>query len=512
MLLSNKSVSPLTMIKSLFLFFPLIFSVSSQSKDSYFDESEIVTPYVLTHPIFPVNLLENPGNELLTFALDEAGKPCLLVYAKDQQGEYSQAYKTSLPRDFYRFDISSPSQLDQLQNLYFLSSNNVFILNSQLISTQSSFKKVQSISSIAMGDNKQYLTKGDFLTDLNNDNYDDIYLADFNNAHVLIQSEHGFTTSTLPIKVESLFTSQAMEYFHIQPYFEDVNFDGLPDVIYINEGKFTYFLQQQDSSISPIPNYLTVNDMITSLDWWYTLDENGEKPDQSKLHYRKIEQLKDINGDNIMDMVVRFTQSEGVLSKTNDYEIYLGRNIENQLSFLTEADSAIKAEGTLTDIQFVDINNDKKDEILVAGFDIGLSQIIGALLSGSIDQDVHLFYMDENFHFNKNNKVTKEVELNFSLSSGTSGSPVATLLDVNGDNLQDLLLSDDDDTLKIYLGANNKRLFTKRAIKHKTQLPKQGDMLITNDINNDGKDDILIKYGREDKKEVQTTFRVLMSR
>ena len=510
MLLNCKNPLSFTMMLRLGLFISLIFSASSHSKNSYFDESEIVTPFVLTHSLYPVDLLENAGKELVTFGLDEENKHWLLVYAINEQGEYSEAYKTLLPNDFYSFDISS-SPVEQLQTLYFLSSDSVFILNSQLIDSQASFKKVQTVSSIAMGNNKQYLIKGDFLTHLNNDNYDDIYLADFNNAHVLIQSDQGFTTSSLPIKVESLFTSEVMEYFHIKPYFEDVNFDGLVDVIYINKGKFTYFLQQKDSSISPTPNYLAVNKMITSLDWWNTLDVNGENPDQSELHYRKIEQLKDINNDNITDMVVRFTQSEGVLSKTNDYEIYLGRNTNNQLSFLTEADSAIKAEGTLTDIQFVDINNDNKDEILVAGFDIGLSQIIGALLSGSIDQDVHLFYMDEQSHFNKKNKVTKEVELNFSLSSGTSGSPVVTLLDVNGDNLQDLVLSDDDDTLKIYLGTTDKRLFAKKSIKHKTQLPKQGNMLITNDINSDGKDDILIKYGREDKQDLRKAFKILMS-
>jgi len=181
------------------------------------------------------------------------------------------------------------------------------------------------------------------------------------------------------------------------------------------------------------------------------------------------------------------------------------------LHFLTQPDSVIKAEGTLTDIQFVDINNDRKNEVLVAGFDIGLSQIIGALLSGSIDQDVHLFYMDEDSNFNKNNKVSKTVELKFSLSSGTSGKPITTLIDVDGDNLKDLLLSDDKGTLKIYLGVSQKRLFAKKPIKHKTILPKQGDMLTINDINNDGKEDILLKYGREDKRELHKSFRILMS-
>lgn len=74
------------------------------------------------------------------------------------------------------------------------------------------------------------------------------------------------------------------------------------------------------------------------------------------------------------------------------------------------------------------------------------------------------------------------------------------------------MLSKNDDTLKIYLGTANKRLFSKKSIKYKTQLPKQGAMLISNDLNNDGKDDILIKYGREDERQLRNTFKILMSK
>jgi hypothetical protein len=43
------------------------------------------------------------------------------------------------------------------------------------------------------------------------------------------------------------------------------------------------------------------------------------------------------------------------------------------------------------------------------------------------------------------------------------------------------------------------------------QLPKQADMLVISDINDDGKDDILIKYGREDKSSLSQSIRLLIS-
>ena len=485
-------------------------SYAKKPRNKFFYESEITTPFQLTHSVLPINLLENEGKELVTFSLDAAGQQWLMIYALNTTNKYTEVYRTPLPNNFYSFDISLARET-QLQTLYFLSSNSIFILNETLISEQSTFKLLHSVSSMAKGENKQYLRKSSFLINLNNDEYDDIYIADFNGAHVLMQTNKGFTTSLLPIKAKSMFTRESFQYFQTTAYFEDINFDDRVDVIYIDEGKLTYFLQQDDSTISPVPYYIHINKLISRLDWWNKLGIDGENLDQSDLSARKIEQLRDINNDGVIDMVVRFTQSKGVLKKTNDYEIYLGSKHNNKLQFMKEPNSTIQAEGTLTDIQFVDINNDRKDEVLVAGFDIGLSQIIGALLSGSIDQDVHLFYMDDESNFNKNNKVSKEVELNFSLSSGTSGKPVATLLDVDGDKRQDLILSDDNDTLKVYIGTTHKRLFTRKPIKHKVQLPKQADMLVISDINDDGKDDILIKYGREDKSSLSKSIRLLIS-
>ncbi|XPF92863.1 FG-GAP repeat domain-containing protein [Colwellia sp. RE-S-Sl-9] len=513
MLSDNKSSSTaITLIRSTLLFI-IVVSCNSYGKSAAninFTETVISAPFKLTHSVMPINILKNKGKELITFSIDDSGDRWLMVYALNEQATYTEYYRTPLPKDFYSFDIST-LQAEQLQTLYFLSSNNIYLLNQDQIDKKSSFKPIHAISSMAKGNNEQYLAKGNFLTQLNNDKYDDIYIADFNQVHVLIPEEQGFKTSVLPIQPETVFTPQEITYFKTTIHFGDVNFDSLPDVMYIQNGQLIYFLQQADLTINPTPHFIAINKLISSIDWWNKLGADGEKRDQSNLSYRKIEQLKDINNDNIIDMVVRFTQSEGVLNKTNDYEVYLGQNIDNKLHFSERPDSAIKAEGTLTDIRFVDINNDKKDEILVAGFDIGLSQIIGALLSGSIDQDVHLFYMDENFHFNKKSKVSKEVQLNFSLSSGTSGNPVVTLLDVNGDKLQDLMLSEDDDTLKIYLGTDNARLFAKKPQKYETVIPDQGEMLATSDLNNDGQDDILIKYGRADDKKYHNTFRILMS-
>ncbi|MFA0373254.1 FG-GAP-like repeat-containing protein, partial [Vibrio sp. 10N.222.54.F6] len=115
--------------------------------------------------------------------------------------------------------------------------------------------------------------------------------------------------------------------------------------------------------------YVSVRQPISGIDWWNKRDAYGEQLDQSELVYRKVEELKDINNDGITDLVVRYTKSSGVFDRANDYEVYLGENQKGKLVFPKVANSVVKAEGTLTGLQFIDIDSDDKVEVMVAGFD-----------------------------------------------------------------------------------------------------------------------------------------------
>jgi len=514
------------------LFTSLLLSQTALAKKSsklQFIESKIEVPFKLTHPIMLVDLLPVSGKEIVTFSVDDNETRWLIIYSFDEQSKsYLETDRQIMPKDLYSFDITedyknhnalqavaqqdTAQPIEEKQTLYFLSSNNLYRYDPLAKQSDNKLTAVTTVNSFAIGDSSQYLSKGDFLHDFNNDQRDDIIVPDFNKVHILMaQNDGSMKQQSLPIKPQIELSNNSANYTKTKLYFSDVNFDQRPDIIVVNEGEFEYFLQDKNHLFSQQAQHLKINKLISGIDWWNKPSADGENVDQSQLVYKKVEQVQDINDDNITDMIVRFTQSSGVLERVNDYEVYLGKNIDGQLTFADEPSSTIKAEGTLTGLEFIDIDNDKKLEVMLAGFDIGLSQIIGALLSGSIDQDVYVFKMDENDNFSKDLKIAKEVELNFSISSGTSGSPVVKLADINGDQRQDLVLSDGDDALKVYYGVDDKKLFSKKALKYKVTLPKQGNMLISDDLNGDGKDDLLIKYGRQDDDKLKNLFRVLLS-
>jgi hypothetical protein len=282
----------------------------------------------------------------------------------------------------------------------------------------------------------------------------------------------------------------------------------------VGDGEMLVYSQYGASYFTKEATSITINKAISGTEWWNKRDESGEQLDQSDLEYRKIEELRDVNADGMTDMVVRYTKTSGVLDRVNDYEIFLGNKNQGMLGYAQEADSVIHAEGTLTGLEFVDINNDDKLEVLLAGFDIGLSQIIGALVTGGIDQDVYVFKMNKEDKFPTRPAIKKGVELTFSLTSGQSGSAIVKLADLNGDGLKELVLSDDDNELKIYLGIKTnkkKKSFKKRSVSYDTQLPKDGNLVMVEDLNGDGKDDLLMKFSRLDGEDKAKQFKVLFS-
>ncbi len=484
-------------------------ALAKKTKAVEFNEIMISSPYKLTQEIIAADILVSKGKELVTFSIDDQRNRWLMIYQLDQAAnQYVIAEKAIVPNEFYRFDLSKKKGASK-QNLYFLSTDSLFYYQ------DNKFKRLAKIESLYIQEQADFISRGDFIQDLNNDDFDDVIIADFNKTHVFIgQGLNTFAKQTLPIKPNVRVLSAGASYTETKLYFSDVNFDDKTDILVVGDGEMLVYSQYGASHFAKEATRIAINKAISGTEWWNKRDESGEQLDQSDLEYRKIEELRDVNADGMTDMVVRYTKTSGVLDRVNDYEIFLGNQSQGTLSYANEANSVIHAEGTLTGLEFVDINNDDKLEVLLAGFDIGLSQIIGALVTGGIDQDVYVFKMNKQDKFPTRPAIKKGVELTFSLSSGQSGSAIVKLADLNGDGLKELILSNDDDELKIYLGIKpnkKKKSFKKRSVSYDTQLPKDGNLVMVEDLNGDGKDDLLMKFSRLDGEDKAKQFKVLFS-
>jgi hypothetical protein len=484
-----------------------------------FEQHTITAPFKVILPVIALDIItdkESTIDELVVIGEDESKQTWLAVYAfHEKTNNFILADKMVLPDEYFAFDVS-----ENLEGLYFLAKNKVVSLAyNNPIQKDSSLKSglhlqhKQDVDSIFLINKSSFITKKDFIQDINKDGSDDIVLPDFEQTNLWLSSknEQAYIYQHLAINTQAELSRGGIDFRPISLFYADFNLDSRQDIAWISKGSINYFSQNEEGTFAEQQSSIALADTIYGLNWWQLRESDGESPDQSNLTHRAVEQIKDINGDGMVDVIVRYTQSSGVLDRANDYEFYMGYiNQDNQLEFPKTANTVIKAEGTSTDLKIVDVNKDDKFEVLLSSFELSVSNIIGALLSGGIDQNVLLFALNDENSYEDDPFISKEVELNFSLTSGQSGQPIVLLSDVNGDGLQDLILSSGEDKLAIFLGQNSSRLFNRKASKHETLLPKNGALFEHHDLNQDGKEDFIMRYGRLDDESMANKVTILM--
>ena len=511
------------LITTLFFF---TFTVNAAPNKALFTTYDIVTPFVLSQPIISANLIHNGNEELIAIGVDEKKQTWIAIYSINQESNrYQLIKKLSIPKKYFAYDVSEFDEAEntKVRRLYFLSKDDVARLSitpstDDTNSINTSFVVEQKIISMYLVNSADFVNQIDFIKDINEDGIDDIYLSHFETLNLWLSQCCGhYHHQALPLPSFVEHDNKQVTFNQRALFFADYNLDRKKDIAWIKQGSIEYFAQSNEGLFLTTSQPIAINESIYGLNWWDIRESDGDSLDQSQLSHRNVEKISDVNGDGIVDLVVRFTQSSGVLDRVNDYEFYFGKTQHNQVkksqvvSFSEQADTVVKAEGTLTGLNIVDINNDNKFEVMVSSFELSVTNIIGALISGGIDQNVLLFAINKDSQFSAKPIISKEVELRFSLTKGRSGQPMVQLADVNGDGLKDLVLSDDDDTINVYAGQEGKRQFAKKALKQELRLAKDGQFIQHYDINRDGKQDFIMSYTRLDEPKLINTFTVIIA-
>ncbi|WP_196139140.1 VCBS repeat-containing protein [Aliikangiella sp. G2MR2-5] len=470
-----------------------------------FKQIKVETDFKITHPAEIAHFVGSEKNQVALIGEYETGERVLTIYEITDNGIFKQINHAIIPDSFLAYDIL---QNGVKQKLIFKTKDSLlqFDLEDNL------FKPFLKIDSIYLRHKAQFLVRKDFIRDLNNDDLEDIVIPDFRGVHIYLQSKTGdFVHQQLPIEPKVQVNAESVTYNERPLFFADFNLDKRTDIIIVKEKGLLVFpqLESGEFKIDSLAIELPIN--VSDLNWWEIRESDGQQIDQNKLAHKKVDKIEDINNDGVADLFVRFSKSDGVFDRQNDYEIYLGKKISNKTQYSSTPDSIIRADGTIGELKTIDIDNDKIQELLVSSFDIGVTQIIGALLSGAIDQDIFIFKMKEDGAYPESPNVDKEVEMRFSLSSGKSGNPVVRLADFDGDGRKDLLFSSGEKRLKIYQGTDKSRIFERRSKRFNVTIPKDGTFVDIHDFNKDGKEDVFIRYGRQDDQSLVNQLILFMA-
>jgi len=514
MLLSVKSTPPfaktlLLSIVSWAVFCSAVFCSEPLSADqSLFQKTEFSVDIDITHNIIAGEFLHRSGAELLILGVNHSSERIMVVYGFDEKSDtFIPLSERIIPKDIVVFDIISDAQGGQ----------QVLLLSAKILSildfNSGPVRMIEPVESIYVNRRPQFIALKPLVQDLNGDGLDDIAVPGFSRLNLFLQQANkSFLKNNLPIEPIVDMGSEQIAFAE-KPFFNvDANNDGLPDLVIVGDGELEVYEQSVEGVFRPSPTLISLPVPARGMPWWYLRDPNGETADQSELQHKKVESIVDINGDDIIDLLIMNTQSSGLLNRDNRYDVYYGRMTSGKYSFEVSSKTNISSKGTLTGLTLEDVNFDKRKEILVMSFDIGLTQIIGAMISGTIKQDVFVFSLDGSDQYAQKPNFSKTVGLSFSLTSGRTGQAVVLMADIDGDKHKDLILSQGDQKLVIFPGVPRTELFEQKKQQYKIRLPRDGGMVVTTHLSSPEQEDIVLRYGRQDSASLRRKVVILSRR
>lgn len=329
----------------------LLMSGNVFAKNNLFDEYSLTLPFEISRAPVAVNIATDKGTELFVVGTnDKQQRVGAIVKYDDELKQLKVIDSFSLATSFLAFDIGE-KDTNGLQALYFLSKSDIvqYLPNHQIENQK--LVKIHDVKSMYIADKSPYILALDFAKDLNNDKQDDFILEDFQQVNLWLSHCCGnHHQQTLPITPQVKVNSDGINVEKTSLYFVDATTDNKMDIVEAKQGALIVYSQLPDGTFSPVATEVQLNSTIHSLNWWDMMEADGQSLDQSDLSHKTIESVTDVNADGVIDVVVRFTKSSGVLDRTNDYEFYFGKMVDNTLVIPEKYSTNITADETLSDL------------------------------------------------------------------------------------------------------------------------------------------------------------------
>jgi hypothetical protein len=345
----------------------------------------------------------------------------------------------------------------------------------------------------------------DLFRDLNGDGLDDLIIPNFGGFRVFIQNAAGEFSGPLDIDAPPMVDMSYNNFPWYQPkssFLSDMTLDGKNDLIFWIDDAFSIFSQNNQGRFMTVPQRFKPSVQF-QYDGLEGMNIAMQDEDQSDISGKALSQISDFDGDGISDLVTLSIRSEGVFKKQTTYDFHKGIAGDGQVEFSPFPDSRIKSKGIQFEMEEKDFNNDGQTDMVISAVELGIGKVLGALITGSIDIDLNFYQMKDGRYADKPD-LKREITATFNLSSGDVFIPSVIIADVDGDGIDDLLVQEGENKLKIYLGGKDDQIFARKSIDYEVAMPTDPDLIDMVDLNSDGKQDIVMRHQTigEDRKVV----------
>ena len=232
---------------------------------------------------------------------------------------------------------------------------------------------------------------------------------------------------------------------------------------------------------------------------------------QEGLVDTRILQIEDLNGDGLPDILTESLLNLGVFDKENDFHLHLGRRADGMIRYHEPEDALLTSSGLQYGLVTTDLDGDGRQDLYVRKVRMSFGRVIRALLAGNVPLQLHFYRMTDNDTYAEDANYVTKTNVRFSMSSGQVDIPAIKVADFNGDGLQDLMMQTESDQMAFLEGVRTDELFGDDTTQIRIELPRNGELVTTDDINGDGRADLIIRYNESDDEGLSQTLRLLTS-
>jgi hypothetical protein len=353
----------------------------------------------------------------------------------------------------------------------------------------------------------------DFIRDVSGDELDDLVVPDTAGYRVRLQRTDGTLGEEVVLEDSSAMTvSGGTVSFESRPLVSgNMTDDDLPDLAVWRGNTLRIYEQEADDRFNGKPLTVTLDLGLQSEAEMRAIEAGRGAMDQSGLTETRIWRVEDLNGDDQPDILTESLLNKGVFDKENDFRLHLGRLDGEQIVFHDTEDALLASSGLQYGLITTDIDGDGRKDLLVRKVRLSFGRVIRALLSGNVSLQLHFFRMtDDDTYAEEANYVTR-TNVQFSMSSGQVDIPAIKVADFDADGLQDLMMQTDTNQLSFQNGVRGDELFSEQSFERNVALPRNGDLVTTDDVNDDGRSDLVIRYNAADGDGPSRTVRLLIA-
>jgi len=451
---------------------------------------------------------------VLVAKLDLSGRPYVVLQGDDaeyrqwiaiyrfKEGQFEKVYKFEVPPALLYFDTGSFNcsvGAKCIEALYFLSSDGLVTWDM----THGEFRAVTEISSVYHQERSGSLRYQNFARDIDNDGLDDLVVPDRDGYRIRFQESQGWSAEDylLPESVRMRLSDEGASYKVRPVYAADLNFDGNTDLFFLRDQQLRGFLQRVDRSFSAAATLIDLPLDFISEAQEEALEENWREVDQSDLLYKQVAAIEDFNGDGLLDIATDVTVNKGLFDKHSEFELHLGVRKDDWLSYSSTPDTVVSSKGIQLAAQPFDFDDDGRKDLLVTSVRISLMRIIRALFSGSVKVNFLFYRMREDSTYPQRPDYQASAKMAFDLGTGFVSIPALVVADFDGDGIKDLMLQSSANKLAFHRGLRSDDLFSSKAQTVKLDLPGNGELVQSEDVDGDGRSDLIIRYDRSDSEE-----------